>query len=156
VHSFFPRARACAQAREAGGIAGGVVGAAAAIAAPPAPALPARPLQRLPDIGPGADPYRRLASAFLVGYPSHSSRAYFSDLKAWYARRHHVDVWVRYLSEEPQAATGRPASSASIAKRLSCLSQFYDYGINDAETYDFGTERPAGQLRPLRTAAAAA
>jgi len=87
----------------------------------------------------------RLVSAFLVGYPPHSSRAYFGDLKAWYAwcvaagvhplqaRRHHVDVWVRYLSETPQPATGRPASPASIARRLSCLSKFYDYGIKDAQ-----------------------
>jgi integrase/recombinase XerD len=82
----------------------------------------------------------------LVGYPPHSSRAYFfSALRAWYAwcvdagvhpltaRRHHVDVWVRHLSEAPQPATGRPASPASIARRLSCLSRFYDYGIKDAE-----------------------
>jgi site-specific recombinase XerD len=87
----------------------------------------------------------RLVTAFLVGYPPNSSRAYFSDLKGWYvwcaemgvhplaARRHHVDVWVRQLSQEPQAATGRPASPASIARRLSCLSKFYDYGIKDAE-----------------------
>jgi integrase/recombinase XerD len=119
--------------------------AAAAIAAPPAPPLPAGALERLPDVRAGADPYWRLVTAFLVGYPPHSSRAYFSDLKAWYAwcatvgvhpltaRRHHVDVWVRHLSEEPQPATGRPASPASIARRLSCLSQFYDYGIKDAE-----------------------
>ena len=119
--------------------------ATAAIAAPPPPALPAGPLERLPDVGDGADPYWRLVTAFLVGYPPHSSRAYFSDLKAWWswctaadvhpltARRHHVDVWVRHLSEQPQPATGRPASPASIARRLSCLSQFYDYGIKDAE-----------------------
>jgi site-specific recombinase XerD len=36
-------------------------------------------------------------------------------------------------SEEPQTVTGRPASPASIARRLSCLSRFYDYGIKDAE-----------------------
>jgi site-specific recombinase XerD len=119
--------------------------AAATVAAPLAPPLPAGALERLPDVGTGIDPYWRLVTAFLVGYPPHSSRAYFSDLKAWYAwcatagvhpltaRRHHVDVWVRHLSEEPQAATGRPASPASIARRLSCLSQFYDYGIKDAE-----------------------
>ena len=119
--------------------------AAAAIATPPPPTLPIAALERLPDVGAGADPYWRLVTAFLVGYPPHSSRAYFSDLKAWWAwcaaaavhpltaRRHHVDVWVRHLSEQPQAATGRPASAASIARRLSCLSQFYDYGIKDAE-----------------------
>jgi site-specific recombinase XerD len=49
------------------------------------------------------------------------------------ARRHHIDVWVRNLSEQPQPATGRPASPASVARRLSCLTQFYDYGIKDAQ-----------------------
>ena len=58
--------------------------AAATIAAPAAPTLPAGPLERLPDVGDGADPYWRLVTAFLVGYPPHSSRAYFSDLKAWW------------------------------------------------------------------------
>ena len=38
--------------------------AAAAIAAAPAPALPAGGLERLPDVGPGADPYWRLVTAF--------------------------------------------------------------------------------------------
>jgi len=109
------------------------------------PPLPLAALNRLPAVSGDTDPYWRLVTAFLVGYPLHSSRAYFSDLKAWYAwcaqhgvhplaaRRHHVDVWVRHLSQEPQPATGRPASPASIARRLSCLSKFYDYGIKDAE-----------------------
>jgi hypothetical protein len=120
--------------------------AAVDVALPAAPELPLDALQRLPELGAGGgDPYWRLVSAFLVGYPPHSSRAYFGDLKAWYvwcasagvhplqARRHHVDVWVRHLSETAQPATGRPASPASIARRLSCLSKFYDYGIRDAQ-----------------------
>ena len=120
--------------------------AAADVEAPAAPRLPVDALARLPEFGDrGGDAYWRLATAFLVGYPPHSSRAYFGDLKAWYAwcaqagvhplqaRRHHVDVWVRHLSETPQPATGRPASPASIARRLSCLSKFYDYGIRDAQ-----------------------
>ncbi len=98
----------------------------------------------------------RLVTAFLVGYPPHSSRAYFSDLRAWWswcaaagvhpltARRHHVDIWVRHLSQEPQSVTGRPASPASIARRLSCLSQFYDYGIKDAELLEHS---PVGNVR---------
>ncbi len=118
--------------------------ASIAVPAPPAPVLPAEPLERLPVVRGDTDPYWRLVTAFLVGYPPHSSRAYFSDLKAWYAwcahagvhplaaRRHH-DVWVRHLSQAAQPATGRPASPASIARRLSCLSKFYDYGIKDAE-----------------------
>jgi len=60
----------------------------------------------------------RLVSAFLVGYPPHSSRAYFGDLKAWYAwcaaadvhplqaRRHHVDVW---CATSPRPRSQRPA-----------------------------------------------
>jgi site-specific recombinase XerD len=120
--------------------------AAADVAAPAARGLPVDALARLPELGAGGgDPYWRLVSAFLVGYPTHSSRAYFGDLKAWYAwcaqagvhplhaRRHHVDVWVRHLSETAQPATRRPASPASIARRLSCLSKFYDYGIRDAQ-----------------------
>lgn len=116
--------------------------AAVAVEAPAAPELPIDALQRLPELGAGGgDPYWRLVSAFLVGYPPHSSRAYFGDLKAWYAtagmhplqaRRHHVDVWLRHLSETPHPATGRPASPSSITRRLSCLSKFYDYGICDA------------------------
>jgi integrase/recombinase XerD len=118
--------------------------------APPAELATHSALERLPDVGgAGVDPYWRLVGAFLVGYPPHSSRAYFGDLKAWYAwcassgvrplaaRRHHVDAWVRQLSQVDQPRTGRPASPASIARRLSCLSKFYDYGIRDAEFLDY-------------------
>jgi integrase/recombinase XerD len=121
-----------------------------------APALSAGPTAAPPTVGADADPYWRLVTAFLVGYPPHSARAYFSDLKVWHAwcaqmgihpltaRRHHVEVWVRHLSEEAQPATGRPASSTSIARRLSCLSQFYDYGIKDAKLFGAlaGRQRP--------------
>jgi hypothetical protein len=73
-------------------------------AAPLAPALPVGALELLPDVGVGINPYWRLVTAFLVGYPPHFSRAYFSDLKVSYAscatagghpltaRRHHVDA----------------------------------------------------------------
>jgi integrase/recombinase XerD len=115
------------------------------VPAPMAPSLAAEALERLPLVDGDVDPYWRLVTAFLVGYPPHSSRAYFSDLKAWYAwcahasvhplaaQRHHVDTWVRHLSQIDQPTTGRPASPASIARRLSCLSKFYDYGIKDAQ-----------------------
>src|SRR3954447_21503901 len=102
------------------------------LAPPPpwAPALRTDALERLPGNG-DADPYWRLVAAFLVGYPPHSARAYFGDLKAWSAwcacsgvhplaaRRHHGDHWVRHLSQVDQPSTGRPASPASIARRLS-------------------------------------
>src|SRR4051794_5961145 len=119
--------------------AGLQLGATVALPTPAAPALSPKALERLPGQA-DVDPYWRLVGAFLVGYPPHSSRAYFGDLKAWYAwcatsgahplaaRRHHVDTWVRHLSQTQQPTTGRPASPASIARRLSCLSKFYDYG----------------------------
>jgi site-specific recombinase XerD len=114
---------------------------------PPAPALAAGAVERLPGDD-DTDPYWRLVRR-LVGYPPHSSRAYLGDLKAWYAwcaasgvhplaaRRHHVDGWVRHLSQVDQPTTGRSASPASIARRLSCLSRFYDYGIKDAEALEY-------------------
>src|SRR5665811_1143134 len=49
------------------------------------------------------------------------------------ARRHHVDAWVKALARDPQPATGRPAAAATIARRLSCLSKFYDYGMREVE-----------------------
>lgn len=97
-------------------------------------------LERLP--GPAEfDPFERLAMAFLVSYPRHSARAYLADLKAWRAwctaagvhpfdaRRHHVDAWVRVLTTEPLPRTSRPMAASSIARRLSAVSAFYDYGI---------------------------
>jgi integrase/recombinase XerD len=150
---------------------------------PPVPRFAQDKLVLLPETGGDVDPYWRLAAAFLVGYPPHSSRAYFGDLRAWYtwcaqsgvhplaARRHHVDAWIRQLSQTPQPTTGRPASPASIARRLSCLSKFYDYGIKDAELLEHSpianVRRPkvsedsptigltAGELDGLLTAAEA-
>jgi len=87
------------------------------------------------------DPYQRLALAFLVSYPDNSARAYLGDLKAWGAwcaaagvhpfdaRRHHVDAWVRVLQSEPLPRSGKPMADSSIARRLSAVSKFYDYGI---------------------------
>jgi len=97
-------------------------------------------VDRLPGSG-YQDPYERLAVAFLVGYPASSARAYMTDLKAWGswcaavgvhpfdARRHHVDAWVRVLTSELLPRTGKSMAPASIARRLSCISKFYDYGI---------------------------
>ena len=79
--------------------------------------------------------------AFLVGYVGNSATAYLTDLKAWGsfcaqvgvhpfdARRHHVDAWVRVMQTDPLPRTARPLAAASIARRLSCVSKFYDYGI---------------------------
>lgn len=87
------------------------------------------------------DPFERLAAAFIVGYPANSARAYIGDLQAWAswcvamgvhpfdARRHHVDAWVRTLTTEPTARTGKPMASSSVRRRLSAISKFYKYGI---------------------------
>jgi integrase/recombinase XerD len=102
-------------------------------------------LARLPEGPADTDPFWRLAAAFLVGYPDSTAKAYLGDLKAWAAeceskrvhpfaaRRHHVDAWVKALARDPQPATGRPAAAATIARRLSCLSKFYDYGMREVE-----------------------
>ena len=111
------------------------------------------PLDRLPTAGLGvpeldADPAWRLAAAFLVGFRGHTRRAYFSDIRAWYAwcasagvhpleaERHHVDRWIAELTELPQAQTGKPAAASSVARRLSCLSGLYEYAVVDAGLID--------------------
>jgi integrase/recombinase XerD len=84
----------------------------------------------------------RLVAAFLVECRrAQTRRAYFTDLKAWYAwcvarelhplqaRRHDVALWARQLAEQPQPSTGKVQAPASIARRLSCLSSFYGYGV---------------------------
>ena len=111
--------------------------------------LPAAALDRLPAGPAGADPVWRLVAAFLVGYPPATARAYLGDLRAWIgwcaeqevhpftARRHHVDHWARQLATTPQPVTGRPAAAATIARRLSCLSGFYDYGLREVELLEY-------------------
>jgi len=113
----------------------------------------ARPLDRGAAVErlPGSvelDPFERLAMAFLVGYTDSTARAYLVDLKTWAAacaqmgthpfdaRRHHVDAWVRTLSAELLARTNKPMAPASIARRLSAVSAFYDYGIS-VDVLDF-------------------
>jgi integrase/recombinase XerD len=106
-------------------------------------------LDRLPDqaLGVpelGADPAWQLAAAFLVGFRGHTRRAYFNDIRAWYAwcasagvhplaaQRHHVDRWIAEQTEAPQPKTGKPAAAATIARRLSCLAGLYEYAVVDA------------------------
>src|SRR3954466_512175 len=114
----------------------------ASIAAP-VPAVRPAPLDRLPGTA-DDDPFLRLAAGWLVGHPTNIARAYRRDLEGWAAwcarlgvhplaaKRHHVDAWVRHLTTESQPRTGRPASAATVARRLSALSGFYDFGVHDA------------------------
>lgn len=119
------------------------------------PAVRATPLERLPGSA-DDDPFARLAAAWLLGYPTNTALAYRRDLEAWArwcanlgihplaAERHHVDLWVRNLTTEPQSRTRRPASPATVARKLSALSGFYDYGVHDAEVL---THSPVASVR---------
>jgi integrase/recombinase XerD len=83
------------------------------------------------------DPVRRLLAAFLVGYEGHTRTAYARDLADWLAfcsrhgiepleaRRAHVDAYARELTE----VQGR--SRATVARRLSALTGFYGYAVDD-------------------------
>ncbi|HEY5115156.1 MAG TPA: hypothetical protein VIJ00_06505, partial [Nakamurella sp.] len=117
--------------------------------APDAAAVARLPTAALGVPGLDADPAWRLAAAFLLGYRGHTRRAYFADIRAWYgwcasidlppllARRHHVDRWIaEQLVEHPQPETGRPASAATVTRRLSCLAGLYEYAVVDAGLLD--------------------
>src|SRR3954465_8868008 len=123
--------------------------------AAPVPAVRPAPLDRLPGTS-GDDPFLRLAAGWLVGHPTNTAQAYRRDLEGWAAwcarlgvhplaaERHHVDLWVRHLMTEAQPRTGRPASAATVARKLSALSGFYDYGVHDAGVL---THSPAASVR---------
>ncbi len=125
------------------------------VIAAPAPGVRPAPLDRLPGSS-DDDPFLRLAAGWLVGHPDKTATAYRRDLEAWArwcaqlgihplaAERHHVDAWVRHLTTEPQPRTGRPASAATVARRLSALSGFYDYGVHDAQVL---THSPVASVR---------
>jgi integrase/recombinase XerD len=78
-----------------------------------------------------------LAAAFLAGYRPATRKAYVRDLAAWAgflagvgveplaARRVHVEAFVRTLEEADVAP-------ATIARRLSTMSGFYDYAVDEA------------------------
>jgi integrase/recombinase XerD len=124
----------------------------------PVPAVRPEPLDRLPGSR-DDDPFLRLAAGWLVGYPTNTATAYRRDLAAWAswchrlgvhplaAERHHVDAWVRHLTTLPQPRTGRPTSAATVARKLSALSGFYDYGVHDAGVL---THSPVASVRRPR------
>ena len=116
--------------------------------APNVAAVARLPTAALGVPGLDADPVWRLAAAFLLGYRGHTRRAYFADIRAWYgwcagidlaplsARRHHVDRWIAEQLDHPQPGTGRPASAATVTRRLSCLSGLYEYAVVEAGLLD--------------------
>lgn len=122
------------------------------------PPVRPEPLDRLPGSA-ADDPFLRLAAGWLVGHPANTATAYRRDLEAWAkwcaqlgvhpltAERHHVDLWVRHLTTQPQPRTGRAAAPATVARKLSALSGFYDYGVHDAQVL---THSPAASVRRPR------
>src|SRR3954447_6821073 len=129
-----------------------------ALIAAPVPAVRPAPLDRLPGTA-DDDPFMRLAAGWLIGHPPRTATAYRRDLAAWAswcaqlgihplgAERHHVDAWVRHLTTTPQPRTGRPAAPATVARKLSALSGFYDFGVHDAEVL---THSPVASVRRPR------
>ncbi len=119
------------------------------------PGVRAEPLDRLPGT-PADDPFHRLLVGWLLGHPTRTATAYRRDLAVWAtwcqrlgvhplaAERHHADAWVRHLTTTPTARTGRPASAATVARRLSALAGFYDYGIHHAAVL---THSPVASVR---------
>lgn len=91
-----------------------------------------------------------------MGHPKNTATAYRRDLESWarwcghlgvhplMAERHHVDLWVRQLTTEAQPRTGRPATPATVVRKLSALSGFYDYGVHDAQVL---THSPVASVR---------
>ena len=95
--------------------------------------------------GTRADPAWRLAAAFLLTCGTKNTRrAYTRDIHSFYAwcaeigvhpleaRRVHIDAYTRELEQTPGPKTGRPASRATVARRLSTLSGLYRYAVDEA------------------------
>lgn len=107
--------------------------------------LPPETLQTRPeDI---AD-WQRVAAGFLLGYAGRSRQAYTADLRDWTGwcakrglepfavSRGHVDAYVEMLR-------GRGAAPATIARRLSTLSGFYGYAVDE----DLLARSPVARVR---------
>ncbi len=105
--------------------------AAAALLTTPVPGLPAE--VRAPVI----------AARFLAQYAGHTRTGYRRDVTGYFswlaglgvdplaATRATLDVYVRWLAETPRKATRRPASPATVARTLACLSGFYAYAEDE-------------------------
>ena len=62
------------------------------------------------------------------------------------ARRHDVALWARQLANSAAALAARSEAPASIARRLSCLSSFYGYGVQ----VDVLEENPVANVKRPR------
>lgn len=78
-----------------------------------------------------------LAGAFLAQYPAQTRQGYRIHLRHWFewldsigveplsAERGHIDVWIRYLSEE------RGLKVQSVCSKINAVSGFYKYAYLD-------------------------
>jgi integrase len=85
-----------------------------------------------------------VAARYLVGYTGHTRAAYGRDLRHYFdwceahdvpvleAARSTIDAYARALAERPQGPRERPASPATVARRLATLSGFYGYAVSEA------------------------
>jgi len=107
--------------------------------APAAAALLTAPVAGLPaEVRPPV-----IAARFLAQYAGHTQAAYRRDVTGYFswlsnlgidplaATRATLDVYARQLAETPRKATGRPASPATVARTLACLSGFYAYADSE-------------------------
>src|SRR3982750_1064192 len=104
-----------------------------AVIGAPVPAVRPAPLDRLPGTA-DDDPFLRLAAGWLIGHPTNTAKAYRRDLEGWAAwcarlgghplaaEPHHVDAGGQYRTSEPLPRTGRPATAATVARKLSALA----------------------------------
>lgn len=100
---------------------------------------------------PGRQDWHRVAAAFLLGYSGRSRQAYTADLRDWAGwcaehelapfavTRAHVDAYV-------DALRTRGAAPATIARRLSALSGFYAYAVDE----DLLARSPVARVRRPR------
>lgn len=84
-----------------------------------------------------------IAARFLTGYAGHTRNAYERDLRDFFgwcgerdvavfeAGRSTVDAYARDLAEVPRGRSQRPASPATVARRLATLSGFYRYAVSE-------------------------
>ncbi|KAA1415375.1 tyrosine-type recombinase/integrase [Nocardioides humilatus] len=84
-----------------------------------------------------------IAARFLIGYSGHTRAAYRRDLTDYFAwcadhglevlaaGRATIDAYARHLAEQPRGRAARPASPATVARRLATLSGYYRYAVSE-------------------------
>lgn len=102
---------------------------------------------------PGPNQVPQLIAGWLLAQRSpHTADAYRRDIAMWLAwlaqwetpplevRRSHADSWARWMENAPHGRNNKPASKATVNRRLACISSFYDYCV-DEEVIDVNRVR---------------